>query len=195
MNSRNLIPPRRQAQQRRGRAIRRWALINASYLALLIVAGIAYAVSSLSGNSADDGQDGSERSRNLNPTLVALRQKVSRLQADVQTVAEVEDRPDWSLLLNPVSAALGDEVVLSSLRFAGTASESADAGNATKPNALQLGGMGRSYRAVTDFVLRLEQLHYFQRVQLVRTSPGALRAHDSVSFEVACTLPGRAEGH
>jgi len=195
MNSRNLVPAKHVAQQRRARAIQRWALINGAYLAVLLVAGIAYAVANLAGNSPDSAQDGPDRPKNLTPTLVALRQKSSRLQADLLGVTGVEDRPDWSLLLNPVAAAMGDNIVLSAIRFAGASPETSGAASGVKPNTLHLSGMGRSYPDVTDFVLRLEQLHYFGRVQLLQTSPTALHAHDSVGFEIDCALPGAAEGH
>ncbi|HEX8324423.1 MAG TPA: PilN domain-containing protein [Tepidisphaeraceae bacterium] len=199
MNRRNLLPVQRQHAKRRGRATRRWVVINCVYGSLLAAVGCVYAWAAV-----DFGQPASVAAvavdiEKANTRLTGLRQESLSLKAMLQSVADVSSRPDWSVLLAAVSQTLGDDVVLNSLTSASdstatTPVASAASGEGT-PRRVQIGGVGRTQQAVTQFVLRIESMGFFDRVQLLQTTPRPWQGSDGIGFQVVCTLHDATGGH
>src|SRR4051812_28279267 len=182
----NLIPaPRRAAIARRAR-VRRWLTGSGCYAVLLI---IAYGMCMTSaGNDVDASTAALERTNrqidDLTHSLSTLRPQMAEMQARLAVARHVGDQPDWSHLLAIISATLDDEIVLSSTRL-----ESSDTTGNTTPGArhaappasqpsadsdcrltASLQGFAKSQAAVTQFVLRLERLGLFERVEMVNSS-------------------------
>jgi hypothetical protein len=186
MNSRNLIPAQRQAIKRGQRAVRRWLLINSTYLLVLGTIGTLCAMTML---HRDDEWNAPSPAVGAGQKLTNVRaqaREASVLKTQLQSVQEVTDRPDWSILLAAISQSLGDEVVLSAVDC--TQSGNGITTNAEMPNSFRITGIGQSQNAVTRFVLAVENLHFFARVRLVQTSPQSLSSRDCVGFELVCSV-------
>lgn len=186
MNRHNLLSTARQSVKRRRRATRRWVLINSAYLAVLLAGGGAYAWSALeraapTAAAADVAK--------LTTTLTAVRQQSAAVNANLKSVLEITDRPDWSTLLALLAEALGDHVVLTLID---APMPNVGAAALAEPSRIALTGVARSQADVTQFVLRLEALKLFTRVRLAHTSAQTLRGTDSVEFQVVCGLSEEA---
>jgi Tfp pilus assembly protein PilN len=186
MNQKNLLPAHRQSALQRRRAIRRWTLINGVYLGLLLMAGVAYAYGTLSPRSPGEA---ASNLNELNSTLVSVRQQTTALNINLRAAQEITERPDWSILLAVLADSLGDDVVLEAVDVPAPADP---AGPLPQPQRLRLVAQAQSQAAATQFVLRLEALRLFSRVQLEKTTTTTARGGTGVRFQVNCRF---AEDH
>lgn len=198
----NLIPrPRRHAAAARKR-VRFWSWGVSVYAMLLLAAFAACA--------AAYTMDGDDRSMMLEKTTrqidemnnanASLKPQLEEAYTKLSVARMVGDQPDWSLLLAIISSTIDDEIVMTSTKL--DAATGADAQPATRslgsekasaPNAparmtLCLQGMARSQAAVTQFVLRLERLGLFERVDLAKSSRQMIGSTDANVFRVDCLL-------
>jgi hypothetical protein len=208
MQSVNLLPqPRQLAAAARNRA-QRWCWGAAGYAALLLMAYAACAA--IVHVDADDKSPVLEKTtrqiEELNSATAALKPQLAEAHTKLAVARTVGDQPDWSLLLAIISSTIDDDVVLRSTKL-----EVADAlvmvqpqvpparANATeaKPDSaenqptmlrLTLHGMGRSQAAVAQFVLRLERLGLFERVDLVNSTRQSVGTIDAHVFRIDCML-------
>jgi hypothetical protein len=192
MNTRNLIPAKRLALKARANAIQRWSIINTAYLCLLGLGGVAlFAIPGRRDVVADSTSVKAEVTQS-NRTLASLRQESLLIKSNVQADQELSQTPDWSILFGALSDSLGDEIVLNRIETTDSSKSSVQPVGA--PKTLRLSGVGRSQQAVTQFVLKLERMHFFEKVRLMQTAPQVLRGTDSVGFDLDCVLPGAAGG-
>lgn len=206
MRAVNLVPsPRRYAATARRRA-RRWCWCVAGYAALLLS---GYAVSSaIISAEGDDKSAMLEKTTrqidDLNTASAALKPQLAEAHTRLAVARTVGDQPDWSLLLAILSSTVDDEIVLTSTKLDDVAPENQPAQkqpsrvpakpdtNAAPAQAamlrVTLQGMGRSPAAVTQFVLRLERLGMFERVDLARSTRQNLGTIDANVFRIECLL-------
>jgi Tfp pilus assembly protein PilN len=208
----NLIPgPRRRAMARRAR-VRRWLTGSGCYAVLLIIAYAACITSA--GNDVDASTAALERTNrqidDITHSLSTLRPQMVEMQARMSVARNVGDQPDWSHLLAIVSATLDDEIVLNSTRLeASDATAAATSGArrmavpASQPSVdsdcrliASLQGFAKSQAAVTQFVLRLERLGLFERVEMVNSSRQQFGNNsEATAFRIECELRrGRGAG-
>ena len=209
MTSVNLIPhPRRRAAAARHRA-RRWCWGVAGYAAVLL--GAYASAAAIITAQGDDKSAMLERTmrqiEELNNAAAALKPQLSEAHTRLSVARTVGDQPDWSLLLAVISGTIDDDIVLSSTKLDTLADErsaqiapvpqaakrasNADANEKSlEPTMLRvtLQGIGRSQSAVTQFVLRLERLGLFERVDLARSSRQTVGAVDANVFRIECSL-------
>ncbi len=209
----NLIPAERRLARERRLRVRNWAVACAGYAMALAV---VYACCFMSWHVGPDGLDAelaavSAEAAELSRSLAAAESELSEAQDVLDSTRGIAKQPDWSLLLALLSKTLGDEVVLESCRLgpptasaqparvqrvqlpgssSSTSSSAAVAAAARNdpPYALHLSGFARSQGAVSKFVLRLDELALFERVDLLKTSPEVLFDEGAVGFQVQCAF-------
>lgn len=199
----NLIPrPRRHAAAARKR-VRRWAWGVAGY-GMALLAGYAVGAAVLSVDAEDHAlalEKTMHRIDELNNATASLKPQLAEAHTKLSVARTVGDQPDWSLLLAIISSAVHDEVVLTSTKL--DAATGADAQATSRPSAndksssaaapapkmsLSLQGMARSQAAVTQFVLRLERLGLFERVDLAKSNRQTVGATEANVFRIDCLL-------
>ena len=203
----NLIPTGyREAQQRRRRT-RAWFTIFGGYAIILAVAYVGAASALGDGGStladlARTTQQVEELSRCANMLKIQLRDA----QLKLGVARTVGDQPDWSLLLAILGKLSDDQIVLRSCRLeilaesrillpAGPkpASQPAAPNGPTK-FTLTLTGLGKAQADVTNFVLRLEKLGLFDRVDLLQSLREPVANGEATAFKIECALHARAAG-
>ncbi len=199
----NLIPqPRRQAASARKRA-QRWCWSVAGYAALLLggYVACAAAITLQSDDKSAMIEKTARQIDELNNATAALKPQLTEAHTKLSVARTVGDQPDWSLLLVIISATLDDDIVLSSTKLepitpeVKPAAPSKDGKETKDPTiaqpsmlALSLQGMGRSQAAVTQFVLRLERLGLFERVDLARSGRQTVGNTEANVFRIECLL-------
>lgn len=206
----NLIPAhRRDARERRTR-VRRWAVVCAGYA---LVLGVVYLCCALAWSVSSDGLDqdlaaASSEIEELSGSLKSAEADLAEAQLLLESIRGIAKQPDWSLLLAMISKSLGDEVVLDTLRVGppnavgpgartrkvtgnvggGPVKATGSATQNEPPYTLYVSGYARSQAAVSRFVLRLDELDLFERVDLLRTSREAMFGGDATGFQVQCSF-------
>ena len=196
------MPAHRREHKKRRARVRVWAAGCGVYAALLL-AGYVVCLGAPGGDRGVlDGRLGetAERTENSNRQINALRPKLAQARLTLAGNRAVGDQPDWSVVLALLAKSLDDDLVLSRCQLrpatsrqtrAGTHTSAASAGQAaSKPKqfVLEVSGLGHSQKAVSRFVLRLEQANLFNKVTLVKTNREPLMAGKAISFQVTCLL-------
>lgn len=187
----NLIPKRRLTALRVRARARLWWGVGAVYVAALgsVYAGLRGAV----GNDAHDVQAQLDRmATDMNGADAELKQSRAQLAAATRllgSVQELRGHPDWSALLEAISAMRGEDVVLGSLELA-PEMEKGDGPLVSRPSryALRLTGLARDHRAATSFSLELERTGVFSHVTLTDTSAQTIGDKVVVAFGVECAM-------
>lgn len=210
MTSVNLIPaPRREAKARKEH-LRKWMVAGAAYAVVILLGYLACFIFSDADSEAvfrdlkqvaSDIEQTDERMRSLASAIAETQRKLSAAQA-------VARHPDWSLLLGILADSLADEVVLERCTLipieddCGPAEgDSSDEAEAPDPLAASLRrsfrcdvtGYARTQTGVSRFILRLENIHLFDRVKLVKTARQSFLNGQAVAFELECSLDGAKE--
>ena len=201
----NLIPrPRLYAAAARKR-LRHWTWAVTGY-AMVLLAGYAACAAALSVDGDDHALMLEKTTRQideLNNANASLKPELAEAHTKLAVARTMGDQPDWSLLLAIISSTVDDEIVLTSTKL--DAATGADALSTTRPlgndkhaaaapigppprMSLSLLGMGRSQAAVTQFVLRLERLGLFERVDLARSNRQTVGSTDANVFRIDCLL-------
>ena len=198
----NLIPAHRRSARERRTRVRYWSAICGAYALLL---GLTYACCAFAWSVNSDGleNDLAKAAAEVDDLTRSLRGAEAELnEADslLDSIRGIAKQPDWSLLLGLVSKTLGDEVVLDTFRLGPpntggtivrvqrTASGSPSAPKNEPPYTLYISGYARSQAAVSRFVLRLDELDLFDRVDLLKTSREAMFDGDATGFQVQCSF-------
>ena len=212
MNGVNLIPIYRVDARRRRTRGRRWVVACAAYAALLTI-GYGMCEATWGGTDpqlASELQAASEKLEKSQSVLARLRPELAEGRARLNAARAVALQPDWSIVLAALAKSLGEEVVLSSCKLdtqtaaapaPSPAASSADADKAKKKPSkpepvrvvLSVNGFGRSQVAVSQFVLRLEQMKLFDRVKLIKTSREPFLGGEAVAFQLECLLVGSGD--
>ena len=209
----NLIPTRRILARQRQRHMRRAAVICSSWA--VVIAGVCAAGqgvlpggSAATGGNIDGQLEKVAREVEVNRQAVStVRDELSGVQATLRATRAIANQPDWSILLALLGHATGDDVMLRSFELqpnapvapAVKAAPTPPGARAPQPSApaprsaafvLNLGGLGQSQPAVTQFVLRLERVGLFSRVTLLDTSREPFRDGEATSFRLECVIDG-----
>ncbi len=204
MNNTNLIPAsRRQARDQRRRIVH-WVTICGIYSGLLLAASACtyFVWGAASVDAAVVANVRSEISH-ANATKAALRAQSRDAQHAMQSIQEISEQPDWSILLAAIGDRCGKDVFLSACDLSGRAKAGPDAlapgatnsagpTDATTVSAhnitLHLSGFGRSQEAISSFVLRLQELPIFERVKLLQTGRQPYNGAEAFAFSVDCAM-------
>jgi hypothetical protein len=181
----------------------RWTAIGVSYTSVLVAASFfaGFAWSTPSIDAAESARVRNEIAH-ANTSQLLLRAHSRNEEAAMQSIREIAEQPDWSILVAAVGQRCGDEIFLADLAMAGNSRQDSDP--SPKPSdpssrnlVLHLKGFGQSQEAVSSFVLRLQELSIFDRVKLLQTTRQAFAGADAYAFQVDCTIgigPGGAGG-
>ena len=189
MNKRNLIPIQRLGLKRRQYAMRRWIFIDGVYVIVLIAIGMIYSGSKFQHIHPIQSSNTQAEFARSTAELANLRQQLTALNSNLQSMQYVSGRPDWSILLAALSQRLGDDVVLNAVDCTKDSSGKKDSLTNAFPQTFRISGIGRSQQSVARFVLGLEALNFFSRVQLVQTAPQSLHGGEYLGFQLICSLP------
>jgi Tfp pilus assembly protein PilN len=196
----NLIPAHRRAARERRTRVRYWSAICGAYALLL---GVTYACCGMAWSVNSDGLDqelakASAEIEDLTRSLRGAEAEFSEAESLLDSIRGIAKQPDWSLLLGLVAKTLGDEVVLDTFRLGppqtnGTVARAQRVAAASTPKngapyMLYISGYARSQAAVSRFVLRLDELDLFERVDLLKTSREAMFDGDATGFQVQCSF-------
>jgi Tfp pilus assembly protein PilN len=189
MNKRNLIPIQRLDFKRRQNAMRRWILIDGIYVIVLGAIAVIFSASQFKHLYPIESSKTQVEFARSTAELVNLRQQLTVLNSNLQSMQYVSGSPDWSILLAALSQRLGDDVALNAVDCTKDSSGQKDSLTNAFPQTFRISGIGRSQQSVARFVLGLEALKFFSRVQLVQTSPQSLRGGEYLGFQLICSLP------
>ena len=208
----NLIPAyRHEARRRRSRG-RRWVAACVMYAAALVF-GYGICQATLGGEDPrliEELTASREDVTRADATAARLRPELAEAQAKLDATRAVALQPDWSILLAAMARSLGDDIVLASCTLETQTINPTNAQTpapAVAPTAgpnkpgdkpaaaaervqvvVNVTGFGRTQVAVSQYVLRLEQMKLFDRVKLIKTSRESFMDGDAVSFQLECPL-------
>jgi Tfp pilus assembly protein PilN len=199
MYAANLLPATRRAARSTHTRIKLWSAIGAAYCAL-VIGGVALAHVILGAqyhNAAVDLEREDLHIKQLMADSLDLRKQLTGAVALRQSVREVTDQPDWSIILTALPSLGGDEMVLREVKLhpvetnvivSATAKKDAKPQESLREFTLEMKGVCKSQPGVAKFVLALQQANIFEEVKLVRTAREPFMDQMAVSFEVQCTM-------
>lgn len=199
----NLIPSDRLRLRQRRRRLRRWAAATAAWAMLVFSACVAAYLAGDGGYAAfADELTGTQRQLDqLNMKLTELKQRLDLAQTALQTVRDLSDQPDWSILLALLGESMGQRVVLREIQLQGEVpaspvSSGRSSANDTRSDQfrLHLRGLAISQTDASGFVLRLQDTGLFDEVRLMRTGREPVLSITAVSFEISCLMRHRSGG-
>ncbi|MFP4144451.1 MAG: PilN domain-containing protein [Phycisphaeraceae bacterium] len=178
----NLIPAPHRLHHQRKRRIRGWVFGGSIYFCLL-AAVWSFARVSWGGGAALAGQlsQTERRIERTEQSIESLRPRWQRVRATLAASRGISEQPDWSLLLSLLAGQLADDAALTRCQL-----EPAEDGG----YRLHLAGLAGSMEAVSDYLLELERLGLFDRVQLLDTSRRPSSGRPLLSFRIECLLRG-----
>lgn len=201
----NLIPVHRRLHRHRKDRLRLWSIVGSIFVATV-------AVAALGARAWCDRQDLAivEKSQKAGSLVKEYEAGIRdlRLQLDVAENAKemslvLDHQPDWSRLLSLLTAELGEEIVLSQFELVtlseketesadtpstGQVDSSRDAVSSGETYRIRLTGLGRTQYAVSQLLLRLENLSIFDVVRLSNTSRKPLLNQTAVGFSIECWM-------
>jgi hypothetical protein len=206
----NLLPPGQRARRMKKRAAVRWMVGGMVEVALVAVSAVGLHVTS----HVDDRSVRGEMVK-VEREIEAIEGRkaeraaaVGRVEAEMQLRDTVNAPADYSKLLAVVSAGVGEEGVMTSLKWdvspaPTTAAAPVDAdGRPLKVDAfagpvrltVQMTGLVRSQAAITRVVERIEKAGVFDEVRLVKSGRDAFLGSEAFSFQLSCVTGGMGSG-
>lgn len=212
----NLVPRSRRLAKHRRKRKRLWVTIITAYSVLVVSAITGSRLLHVFDSRAVATQIETLESQiqKASEDAKSLRAQIRQVKDTWETANVVNSQPDWSLLLALIADVGQDHIMLSSCELAAAAADessraempatpaTASPSAPTTPTAaapthssaawtLNLSGRARSQSAVSQFVLRLEQLTLFEQVRLVETRrepSNDARADTHFVFLITCTM-------
>lgn len=204
----NLVPQQRQQARCRKARMQFWMGSCGGYALLWVMALLVIKFIGIAGPEAlgSDLEKINNRAKEVEADLAQLRSDLGRSNAELAAAQKIGSQPDWSVLLSLLASTLGDSIVLRDCQLmTDQASDSAaskgkittflqEAVSADKPIAdlgniqLQIGGLGLNQQAVSEYVLRLEQLDLFSQVKLVETRREPFLDSQAIAFHIQCVF-------
>ena len=202
----NLVPLARREMHHKKARVRFWLMTSGAYgLCWLVIALLIGATGfnddtvlrqELDQLNALVGSSESELSQ--------MRGELGRFNVELATSRAIGRQPDWSILLVLLSSTLGDHITLRNCTLE-TSHESLGTGgpqtaiatnNASAPSGipdaaniqLELIGLGLSQQAVSEFVLRLEEMTLFRQVKLIETRREPYLESEAIAFRIVCVF-------
>lgn len=201
----NLIPKRRlEAKSRRAR-MRAWIIACTAYAVVILG---AYALT----QSASGGPDSAlaahlakaaAETKKWDRQVRMLRGKVGKARLTLEANRAVGEQPDWAVVLALLAKNLDDDLVLKRCKLHPEPVEKPKSKSkkrtkgepAPKPKRfiLDISGFGRSQKAISQFVLRLEGSKLFEKVTAVKTNREPFMAGKAMAFQIRCLLGRKQE--
>jgi hypothetical protein len=132
-----------------------------------------------------------------------LQEKLEKAEVELKAGTLISSQPDWAKLLVLIGEELKGEVVLDNCQLATLNKNRQDATNilqesfsssppsvflAEQQYKLELSGFGRTQTSVVQFVLRLEQMMMFDKVELVTSRRQTFLKGKAVAFTIECNI-------
>jgi Tfp pilus assembly protein PilN len=189
----NLIPTERIRARQQGRRIRLWSTGLAAYAFFLVVALIVTRVI----GSSDD--------RYLRVVLEQAKGDVVTAETKLQSLQQEQERaallltanraignqPDWGVLLALLADTTAGEVVLRDCRIT---SRVVSAPETIEPmTRVQVSGLGRTQRSVSQYLLRMEDVPLFTDVKLQDTRLEPFLDGSAVTFRLDLDIDAGGE--
>lgn len=180
----NLVPLSVRQGRIRRRLIMRWVGAVAATAVCVGLPGVY-----LGGNAAlSDPMMGAQIER-VRDQLGANKAEIPRLQSRIgvledkrQTLDLVRNRIDWQSLFAHVVSVSGEQIYFTAIQATGGGIEGTD------PLRVQVDGLATSQTATRAFVVDLERLGIFDRVELLRTTRQELEEQEVIEFQVVAII-------
>lgn len=202
----NLVPKKRQQARCMNARLQFWMGSCGGYALLWLMAFFLIKIIGIGGPAAlgSDLEKITIRAKEVESDLAQLRSDLGRSSAELAASQKIGSQPDWSVLLSLLSSTLGDSIVLRDCQLitdqaSGSASSKRnrttflhEAVSTKKPVAdlgtvqLQIGGLGLSQQAVSEYVLRLERMDLFSHVKLIETRREPFLDGQAIAFRLQC---------
>lgn len=200
----NLIPTTRLTARRRRTVLRRW-LFGGGALAAVLIAMTVVAQLRWGGEPADLAStldDAARRTSDTRSQLARMREELSAIERRLDANRAVTHQPNYAVLMALMARSLDDQLVLRSCAFEPMPVDSdgpapvrrtSDADDhAQRPAGFPItaSGLAVNQRAVSAYLLRLEQMGLFHRVRLINTrrEPTPFGSDPAIAFEIECYL-------
>ena len=202
----NLVPSARREAQVRSARIRFWFMTCVTYGLGWLAAFVLVGATALNDDTGlgDELRQVNSLVAESESELSALRGKLAQSRAELTTSLTIGRQPDWSALLALLSTTLGDRIVLRNCKLttlhkspdargpvtASTIEDRSVTGVARESTTiqLQLDGFALAQRAVSEFVLRLEETSLFRQVKLLDTRREPFLDGNAIAFHIECLL-------
>jgi len=183
----NLIPqPYLQSRQRRI-WISRWSAMVVATTVLVGLPGLYIGGSAVLTDSGMHSQIQTARTdlARHQQAIPQLRQQMQQLNAQHEVLELVKDRIEWRDVFTVLANAAGDDVRFSALSATGGGIDG------TTPVEITVRGLAPTQTIAREYVVRLESLKLFDRVELIGTSRRSISSTDLVGFELRISVRGK----
>lgn len=186
----NLIPAFRLRAKAQRRHLRAWGVRLGVYAVVLLVACLFRL--SVRGSTTEllaaQERQLSESVETNTRVLQGLKSELSGARQKLYALRLVGRQPDWGMLLRLTADQLGENVVLENGSFRRTAEAAVDGDKVRRGLILELGGIARTEKDVSDFILRLETSGLFGEVKYVNSSQRTFHGQKAYGFLLKCRL-------
>lgn len=177
----NLLPPARIAARRTRRRLRRWSMAVSAYGSLV---GAAVVLLRAAPDAAPIPTGPAQaRLQAAGGQLLSMATEAEALTARLRISAAYAARIDWSTLLDALSSLTADDTFVERLLLGSLSGKAGDS-----RLVLELDALAVDQAAQSRFILAVESLRIFERVQLVETRRRALPTHEAFAFRLRCPL-------
>ena len=190
----NLIPAHRIERRQAGVRLGRWCVGCTVYCAAVWASCVVYtAVYDRTGEDLSDETAATKaRVAESNGAIASVRSQLTEARRKLDASLAVTMQPDWSVLLALVASSREKQVVLNRCQVHEDEAGS-PGGPGVRTYEVRIQGLGETQSAVSRFVLRLERLAMFDRVQVIKIHRVPVRDSEAIAFELACALGGGVE--
>lgn len=183
----NLVPAPVRYRRHRRRLILRWcgAIVATFFLAGLpglYIGGNAALSDPLMGAQIDRVRGQLEINQG---ELPRLRTNISELEDKLRVLDLVRNRIDWRIVFDRIVSASDERVRLSGLMASGGGIEGTD------PISIRIDGIATTQTATRAYVVSLESLKLFDRVELQRTSRKEIDDTEIIEFQIFADIGER----
>lgn len=208
----NLIPTSRLIAKRRRMRMRSWTTVVIGYAgALTLTFGVVHALAARDDRSLSTQLSAlANETAKSEATAKSLRTELKQAQLQWESSHAVGRQPDWSMLLTILAHDIGADIVLRQLDLQPVAPQPAvsapaptlNPGAPSKPPqdvaepdqfVLRFNGYGQTQTAVSQFVLRLENIGLFSQVKLVETRREPFLDSEAIAFRIECFISASKE--
>ncbi|MEM7229144.1 MAG: hypothetical protein AAF432_10055 [Planctomycetota bacterium] len=199
MNRINLLPDERIARILQKKRIRAWTCVVAGYAGVLGVLSVGMLIARPS--SHDDIErrlaNADRQIADSDRMVVSLQHDLTEVDRVLSTMQRIGPKPDWSVALAEFSAVAGDDIVIRDLvmrqRGQGRGDSSLRVVEPSDAVTLRVVGFGRNQKAVTDFVLALNNSGLIDSTNLLKSEREPLFGSYAAAFIVECEIAARPE--
>jgi len=188
----NLLPANRLKALAAHRRVHLWCWLLAP-TTLLLCAGVVYASTLQGPDQADLERLEAQRARLTvcERQVEQIKRRTRALESDVQSARRISEYPDWSIVLERIALARGNDVVLESASIGPAKQDRGESGKKSRHPAsyqVDISGAGASQTAVSEFVARLEEIGLFASVRQNDTRARQVGPTSAVGFSLTCNI-------